>query len=291
MVRRRAVLIAGPTASGKSALALERAERDGGVIVCSDAMQVYDGLRVLTARPTPEDEARVSHLLFGAVDPAIAYDTGRWLRDVRAAIAAVPPERPLYFVGGTGLYFSALLDGIANIPPVPPEVVARLETEVATLDREGRGRLIAARDPRIAGRLSAPDPQRVIRALSVLEATGRSLADYQDEGQSGLLDGFSVERLVLAPDRALLRRRIAERFSGMLQSGAVDEVRALLARGLDPSLPAMKAIGVPQIAGWLRGSVAAAEAEILAVTATRQYAKRQETWFRNRMADWPRLAV
>jgi len=282
---RRAVLIAGPTASGKSALALDLARQQGGVIVNTDALQVYDVLQLLTARPSEIEMAGVPHRLYGTVHPAVRFSTGEWARAAAAVIAA-EPDRPLIFVGGTGLYFDVLSNGFADVPEVSAEAVAAAEAEVEGLDGQGRGRLIAERDPLIASRLKAPDPQRVIRALAVLNATGRSLASYQDEAQKGLLDGFVLERLVLNPDREVLRQRIARRFETMFAGGAVAEVEALLALRLDPSLPAMKAIGVPEITAMLVGELDEDAAIERAVIATRQYAKRQRTWFRNRMADW-----
>lgn len=280
-----AVLIAGPTASGKSALALRLASERDGVVVNTDALQVYDVLRLITARPSDADLAEAPHVLYGTVPPSVRFSTGDWARAAQAMIAK-HPDRSLIFAGGTGLYFESLLSGFAEIPQVPPEAVAAAEAEVAGLDREARGRLIAGRDPLIAARLKAPDPQRVTRALAVLIATGRSLASFQDEAQSGLLEGWEVERFVLNPDRDVLRQRIARRFKAMFIEGAVEEVRALLALDLDPSLPAMKAIGVPEIAAMLRGEVTQAGAIERAIIATRQYAKRQRTWFRGRMADW-----
>ncbi len=281
------MLIAGPTASGKSALALRRAAAAGGVVINADAMQVYDVLRVVTARPAPEDMGNVPHRLYGSVPPSRRFSTGDWLRAVKALLD--DPEvagRELIFVGGTGLYFEALVNGFADVPDVPPEALAAAEAELVGLDREQRGKLIAARDPLIAARLKAPDPQRVARALAVLNATGRSLASFQDDAQAGLLGGFDIERIVLNPDREVLRERIARRFGGMMESGAVAEVEALRARNLDPALPAMKAIGVPEISDWLDGRIDRATAIERATIATRQYAKRQRTWFRARMADW-----
>jgi len=283
-----AVLIAGPTASGKSALALRLARERDGMIVNTDALQVYDVLRLVTARPGDADLAEAPHLLYGAVSPSVRFSTGDWSRAAQAIIAA-HPDRTLIFTGGTGLYFESLLTGFAEIPPIPQAAVAAAEAEIAGLDRDGRGRLIAARDPLIASRLSAPDPQRVTRALAVLNATGRSLASFQDEAQHGLLDGWEIERLLLNPDRDVLRERIARRFAAMFAEGAVEEVRALLALNLDPSLPAMKAIGVPEIAAMLSGDLSQAGAIDRAVIATRQYAKRQRTWFRSRMADWQKF--
>ena len=285
--RRRAILIAGPTASGKSALALRLAEETGGTIVNTDAMQVYGVLSVLTARPAAADLLRAPHHLYGTVDPSVRFSTGAWLGAVEALLLAQQEdEAPLIFVGGTGLYFEALIHGVAPVPDVPASVTAQVQQEIQGLDAAARGRLLAVRDPEMAARLQAPDPQRVVRALAVKAATGRSLATFQDAAQTGLLDGFAVERLVLNPDRDLLRERIARRFSAMLEAGAVAEVEALLARGLDPSLPAMKAIGVPEIRDWLAGRIDRATAVELAVIATRQYAKRQRTWFRNRMGGW-----
>ena len=285
---KRAVLIAGPTASGKSALALEWARTSGGVIINADAMQVYDILRVITARPSEADLAAVPHRLYGVVSPRRRFSTGEWFR----AVARLMPEldgRTAIFVGGTGLYFEALLNGLAAVPDVPEAAMRQAEAEIAGLDGEGRLQLLADRDPEMARRLRVADPQRVVRALAVRAATGRSLASFQNQPGNGLLRGYAVERLVLAPGRDLLRERIATRFEAMLEAGAAEEVEALLALDLDPSLPAMKAIGVREIGDWLAGRCSREEAVQRAVTATRQYAKRQRTWFRNRMGDWRRL--
>ena len=282
---RRAVLIAGPTASGKSALALRRARELGGVVVNADAMQVYDVLRVLTARPDVGETEGVPHLLYGTVSPAQRLSTGDWLRAV-AELLPTLEGRPMVFTGGTGLYFEALTSGFAAVPPVPEAVVAAAEAEVQGLDREARQRLIEARDPEMARRLKAPDPQRVVRALAVLAATGRSLASFQEDRGPALLDDFELERIVLNPDREILRARIAGRFEAMLGGGAVEEVRRLRALDLDPSLPAMKAIGVREIGDWMDGRIDREQAVERAVIASRQYAKRQRTWFRGRMADW-----
>jgi tRNA dimethylallyltransferase len=284
--RKRAVLIAGPTASGKSALALHKAHETGGVIVNADAMQVYGILRRLTARPDEAEMEGVPHRLYGIAPPSQRFSTGDWVRAVEAVLAETAASTTLVFVGGTGLYFDALINGFADVPEVPATVTAAVELEIAGLDREARGRLIAERDPAIAARLKAPDPQRVTRALAVLAATGRSLASFQDEAQRGLFDDFDIERIVLNPDREVLRQRIAKRFEAMMGEGAVGEVEALKKLDLDPSLPAMKAIGVPEISDWLDGRISREEAVRLAVIATQQYAKRQRTWFRNRMADW-----
>ena len=283
--KKRAVLIAGPTASGKSALALARARELGGVVVNADALQVYSGLSVLTARPSEAETAEAPHALYGFVDPAVRFSTGAWAEAAARTIEEAE-GRPLIFVGGTGLYFEVLERGFADVPPVPDAVVAAVERELEGLDAAGRARLVAARDPEMAMRLKGADPQRVARALAVRVATGESLARFQDQAQAGLLDGFAIERLVLNPDREVLRQRIADRFAAMLETGAVAEVEALLARRLDPGLPAMKAIGVREIGAWLAGDLTREEAITRAVIATRQYAKRQRTWFRGRMADW-----
>lgn len=284
----RAVLIAGPTASGKSALALEMGERIGGVIVNTDAMQVYDTLRIVTARPSPEDERQAPHRLYGFVPCAVRFSTGRWLEAVRGVLSQ-DAGRPLIFVGGTGLYFDALTKGFADVPQVPSEVSLQVQQEIQGLDEAGRMRLLRAEDPEAAARLKVADPQRVERALAVKRATGRPLSSFQSAPQSGLLEGYTVERMVLDPERDVLRERIARRFEAMFEGGAVAEVEALLAQHLDPNLPAMKAIGVREIADWLAGRASKEAAVSRAIIATHQYAKRQRTWFRNRMGDWPRV--
>ena len=283
--QKRAVLIAGPTASGKSALALSRARAVRGVVINADAMQVYDVLQVVTARPSVAEMGEVPHQLYGFVSPSERFSTGGWLGAAGAAMDRAG-QRPVIFVGGTGLYFDALINGFADVPAVPASVVAAVEQELAGLDASARGRVLAERDPAMAARLKSPDPQRVTRALAVLAATGQSLANFQGATQRGLLEDFEVERIVLNPDRAVLNERIAARFAKMFENGAVEEVEALLKLDIDPSLPAMKAIGVREIAGWLAGAVSREIAIERAVIATRQYAKRQRTWFRNRMGDW-----
>lgn len=284
---KRAVLIAGPTASGKSALALTRARELGGVIINADAMQVYRVLSVLTARPALSEMQGVPHLLYGSVSPGERFSSGGWFEAV-AELLDYPQlqGRPLIFVGGTGLYFEVLQNGIAETPHVPAAITQEVQNEVEGLDREARGRLLAERDPAMAARLKTPDPQRVVRALAVLKATGRSLATFQSATQSGLLEDFEIERIVLNPDRNVLRDRIAQRFGAMFENGAVQEVEALRLLELDPTLPAMKAIGVREISDWLDGVIDRDTAIERAVIATRQYAKRQRTWSRNRMADW-----
>jgi len=287
MAGKQAVLIAGPTASGKTRLAIETAQRIGARVVNADSMQVYDGLAVLTARPEPEDMAAAPHHLFGHVDAGARYSTGAWLRDAHKQIQeAEVLNQPLIFVGGTGLYFGALTKGFTQVPPVPRDVIQAVEAEIAPLDAAGRHALLATYDPETAASLAVADPQRVVRAISVARATGRPLSAWHEAGGPAPLEGYDLERIVLMPERGVLRARIADRFTAMMERGAREEVEALLARNLDPSLPAMKAIGVKELAGWIRGEIGRDEAVERAVTATRQYAKRQSTWFRNRMGDW-----
>lgn len=277
------VLIAGPTASGKSALAAELAERLGGIVVNVDAMQVYRDLRILTARPTVADEARLPHRLYGMVDAAAPWSVGLWL-DAVERVLAESTALPLVFVGGTGLYFEALTRGLAAMPPIPAEIRARWRAdERPTAELHAA---LADRDPEVAARLRPSDRQRILRALEVLEATGRSLLDWQRGSAPPLLDPATAHRLVLSPPREALHRRIEARFWAMLGEGALEEVGSLLGRGLDPNLPVMKALGVRPLAAHLSGATGLETATDRAVTETRQYAKRQSTWFRNRMADW-----
>ena len=289
--QRRAVLIAGPTASGKSALALARARASGGLIINADSMQVYDTLRVITARPSVEDEAMAEHRLYGTVPASEGFSTGQWVRAVEATLSGVDPRRELIFVGGTGLYFEALTNGFADVPEISPELTLEVQQEIQTLDEPARMALLRSEDPGTAERLRVADPQRVTRAIAVKRATGRPLSSFQGDQQPGLLEGWALERMVLSPDRDVLRDRIAKRFADMFDNGAVEEVEALQAQKLDPSLPVMKAIGVREISDWLDGLCSREEAVRLATIATQQYAKRQRTWFRNRMGDWPRLGI
>jgi tRNA dimethylallyltransferase len=280
-------LIAGPTASGKSALALALAERLGGMIINADSMQVYRDLRIITARPSPEDEARAPHRLYGHVDAAENHSVGRWCLDVRTALAEARETSQIpILVGGTGLYFKALTQGLSAVPPTPAEIRTVVR---ARLDAEGATALhaeLARRDPAMAERLRPSDRMRVARAVEVLEATGRSLADWHRDGLQAILDPVRVVMIFLNPDRADLHRRIADRFDAMLAAGALDEVRALVARGLDPMLPAMKAHGVPWLRRHLAGEITLAEAAEAAKLDTRRYTKRQVTWFRHQMPAW-----
>jgi len=282
-----AILIAGPTTSGKSALALALAERAAGAIINADSMQVYRDLRIITARPTPEDEARAPHHLYGHVDAAENYSVGRWCVDARAAIAeAAGAGHVPILVGGTGLYFKALTRGLAAVPPIPAGVRSavreRLNTEgVSALYEE-----LSRRDPASAQRLMPNDRARITRALEVVTATGRSLADWHREGMPASVDPARAIRIFLSVDRAELYRRIDARFDAMLASGALDEVKKLAARRLDRALPAMKAHGVPWLIRHLNGEITLAEAAEGGKRDTRRYTKRQGTWFRHQLPDW-----
>jgi tRNA dimethylallyltransferase len=281
------ILIAGPTASGKSALALTLAEKLGGTIINADSMQVYRDLRIITARPTPEQERRAPHLLYGHVDAAENYSVGRWCNDAAAALAAARRgSRAALVVGGTGLYFNALTRGLAAVPPIPEEVRATVRSRLA---KDGVSALhveLKRRDPAAAARLMPADRARVTRALEVVLATGRSLLDWHDEGKPATLDLARAVKIFLMPDRDELLRRIDARFDAMIEAGAIEEVRALAARNLDPDLPAMKAHGVPWLGRHLRGEITLAEAIAGGKRDTRQYTKRQATWFRNQLPDF-----
>ncbi len=289
--RTAAVLIAGPTASGKSALASEVARRCGGVVVNADSMQVYRELAILTARPTPEDEARVPHRLYGHRPAGEGCSVADWLADAAAVLGELRAEgRPAVFVGGTGLYLDALTQGLSDIPPVPDEIRERWRAAAAERNAAALHGELAARDPEGAARIRPTDTQRIVRALEVLEATGRPLAAFHGRrSPPPLAPEEIVAALVLAPDRADLARRIEARFRAMVAVGGLEEARALAALGLDPRLPAMKAIGVPEMVAAATGAMPVEAAIAAAVTATRRYAKRQETWFRNRMPGWTRV--
>ena len=287
----RAVLIAGPTASGKSALALDLAVRRGGTVINTDSMQVYRDLRVLTARPTPEEEARVAHRLYGHADAAVNYSAGMWVADAAVALAeARAAGRLPIFVGGTGLYFKALTRGLSAVPEIPPAVREDIRARLVRDGPEALHRELASRDPAMAERLKPRDRVRIARALEVVEATGRSLADWHREGLPPLLPPERTIAVFLAPDRATLYARIDARFVAMLEQGALEEVAALAARGLDPLLPAMKAHGVPALMRLLRGEISRAEAIKIGQTDTRHYAKRQFTWFRHQLEEFHWIA-
>jgi tRNA dimethylallyltransferase len=283
----KVVLIAGPTASGKSALALALAEKLGGTIVNADSMQVYSHLRIITARPMPDEEARAPHRLYGMVDEAENYSVGRWIGDIGAVLAELAAAgRIPIVVGGTGLYFKALTEGLAAVPPVPAEIREQVRARVQS---EGVAPLYAElieRDPVIAHRLMPLDRVRICRALEVILATGRSLSEWHQEGMAPLIDPARAAKIFLTCDRSELVARIEKRFALMLEAGALDEVRALAARQLDQLLPAMKAHGVPWLIRHLNGEISLDEAAAGGVMDTRRYAKRQVTWFKGQMKDW-----
>jgi len=280
----KAVLIAGPTASGKSALALELAQNRGGVVINADSMQVYRDLRVLTARPTKVEEATVSHLLYGHVDAAVNFSAGAFVADVAKALAETRAQGRLpILVGGTGLYFKALTQGLSAVPPIPAEIRERVR---ARLERDGVEALyceLARRDPLSAERLKPRDRTRIARALEVVEVTGRSISDWHREGLPPLLPPRNFHALFLACSRETLYGRIDARFDAMLKAGALDEVEQLAARGLDPLLPAMKAHGVPPLIRHLKGEITLDQAAAIGRADTRHYAKRQFTWFRHQL--------
>jgi tRNA dimethylallyltransferase len=280
-----AVLIAGPTASGKSALAMEIAERVGGTVINADSMQVYRELRVLTARPSAADQARVPHLLFGHVPVAERYSAGRYLADATDALrASRAAKRIAVFTGGTGLYFRVLTDGLAPIPAVPQDIRDSCRARLDEIGAEAFFAHFSARDPETAASLRPTDTQRVLRAASVLAATGRSLRFWQQLEGTPVLKDLRVARFVLSPPRDQLYGRIDARFAAMADEGAFEEVRALA--GLDPSLPAARALGVPQLLAHLRGEQTREAAVKAGQAETRHYAKRQLTWFRRFMPDW-----
>jgi tRNA dimethylallyltransferase len=281
------VLIAGPTASGKSALALSLAERTGGIVINTDSMQVYRDLRIITARPTPEDEARVPHRLYGHIDAGVNCSAGMWVTDAAATLEEARAQNRLpIFAGGSGLYFKALTRGLSAVPPIPTEirddVRARLERDGA----EALHAVLARRDPAAAQRLKPRDRTRIARALEVVEATGRSLTDWHRDGLPPLLPPDKVRAIFLAPDREALYARIDTRFGAMLAAGALEEVRALAERHLDPLLPAMKAHGVPALMRHLRGELSLEQAAGIGRADTRHYAKRQFTWFRHQLPEF-----
>lgn len=279
--REAPVLLAGPTASGKSALALELAARDGRVVVNADALQVYACWRVLTARPSAEEAAAAPHALYGHVGRDEAYSAGHWLREVLALL-----DRPVVVVGGTGLYFMALTEGLAEVPPVP----AAVRAEADALRTGDLAAMVAGLDPETAARIDLRNPARVQRAWEVLRATGRGLSAWQAATGAPALPPGRAETLLLRPDVDWLNARIDARFDAMLAAGALEEVRAE-APFWNPARPAARAIGAAELIAHLRGEMPLAEAVAAAKLASRQYAKRQRTWFRNRMRGWRALAL
>jgi tRNA dimethylallyltransferase len=286
---RRALLIAGPTASGKSSAALALAERFGATIVNADSMQVYKDLRILTARPTLDEERLQPHRLFGVIDGAINFSVGRWARAAGEVLADIG-EQPVIFVGGTGLYFRALTDGLSDVPAVPEAVRAAVRSEA-----EGRATAelhadLKARDPETAARLKPSDRQRTLRALEVMASTGRPLISFLGARAAPMLPRGEWAGLYLAPDRAALGQRIDVRFDAMLARGALDEVASLMQRRLDPALPVMRAHGVPHLIGHLEGRLTLEDAAKRSKLDTRHYAKRQFTWARHQLAGFKWVA-
>ena len=283
----QAILIAGPTASGKSALALSVAEATGGIVINTDSMQVYRDLRILTARPTPDEEARVTHRLYGTVDANVNFSAGAWVAQAAVMLnEARAANRLPIFTGGSGLYFKALTRGLSNVPPVPPQIRDDVR---ARLERNGAEALhteLSKRDPASAEKLKPRDKTRIARALEVIEATGRSLQDWHREGLPSLLPERETVAVFLAPERDDLYARIDRRFASMLAGGALEEVAALADRKLDPLLPAMKAHGVPALIRHLSGDITLDEAAQIGQIDTRHYAKRQFTWFRHQLPEF-----
>jgi tRNA dimethylallyltransferase len=281
------ILIAGPTASGKSAQALALAEKLGGTIINADSMQVYRDLRIITARPTLAEEARLPHRLYGHVDAAENFSVGRWCTEVADVLAATKREaRAAIVVGGTGLYFKALTQGLAAVPPIPAQIRNEVRGRLASEGVEALHAELTRRDPAAAARLMPGDRARVTRALEVILATGRSIVQWHEANMPACVDAALAAKVFLMPDRDALLRRVDARFDAMMVAGALDEVRALAARRLDPNLPAMKAHGVPWLIRHLNGEIALAEAVEGGKRDTRQYTKRQATWFRNQLSDF-----
>ena len=283
----RALLIAGPTASGKSALALAVARARDGVVINTDSMQVYRDLRVLTARPTPEEEATAPHRLYGTVDAAVNFSAGAWVDAARDVLNEVSAAGKLpIFIGGSGLYFKALTRGLSAVPPIPDTIRDDVRARLRRNGPEALHAELAARDPVSAAKLNVRDRTRIARALEVIEATGHALTDWHNNALPPLLPPDGVTAVFLAPDRDDLYARIDARFVRMLDEGALDEAEALAARRLDPLLPAMKAHGVPALIKYLRGEISREEACATGQADTRHYAKRQFTWFRHQLPEF-----
>ena len=285
-----AILIHGPTASGKSALAIELARKLGGEVINADSMQVYRDLQVISARPTEEEMDGVPHHLFGYVDAGMRYSTGEWLEAARGVLKRLQRQnKHAVIVGGTGLYLLALTQGLSDIPPVPDDIRAEVRAISDTEGADGLRARLAPHDPELAERLGTGDKQRLARAYEVWLATGRPLSDFQSERQPPVLKEGEWTGFALTPPRAALYKKIDRRFEGMLMQGAVEEARALVARDLNPELPAMKALGMPSIAAFVRGEISAEEAAESAKRESRRYAKRQFTWIGRQFPFWPRI--
>lgn len=281
----RPVLIAGPTASGKSALALKIAQEQGGIIINADASQVFAGWRVLTARPSAQEEAQAEHALYGHVPFEAAYSAGQWLRDL-TALLKTKSARPI-IVGGTGLYFLALTQGLADIPPTPEHI--RREADSLRQSRDWRD-MIAALDDATKAKIDLQNPMRVQRAWEVMQGTGRGLAEWHALTPAPLMPLHQCHALVLDAETEWLNARIARRFDIMLETGALEEAEANLHR-FDPEFLSCKAIGAPELSAYLRGEATLEDSRNAATVATRQFAKRQRTWFRARMRDWEKIPL
>lgn len=279
-----AILIAGPTASGKSALASRLALRHGGVVVNTDSMQVYADLRRLTARPSPEDEAQVPHWLYGTVDGAVNFSAGHFSRAVADLLPTLEGRLPV-FVGGTGLYFRALEQGFSDLPTVPDDIRSAVRADAEGRPTQALHADLVRLDPEGAARLRPSDRMRVMRALEVFASFGRPIASFFGDRVPGPLSGLTLQKTFLAPDRAALRGRIDARFRAMIADGALDEVARLRTRGLDPMLPVMRAHGVPGLIAHLDGTMTLEDAILRGQADTRAYAKRQFTWFRHQMGE------
>lgn len=292
MTTQKPILIAGPTASGKSDLALALAEALGGAIINADSMQVYAELPILSARPGAKDMARAPHKLYGHVPAREAYSVGRFVRDAETVLAdlAAAGQRPI-FVGGTGLYFKALIEGLSPIPQIPPAIREHWRQEADRLGPAKLHRHLNAQDPVTASRLSATDPQRIVRALEVLEATGRPLWEWQNEPGRPVLKPEETVRLVLQPDRETLHMRSDVRFDAMMEEGALQEAAAIAELDLDPALPAMRALGLRPLMAHLRDGLPIADAVAEGKAETRRYIKRQATWINGNMKSWNRLST
>ena len=281
------ILIAGPTASGKSALAVELAETLDGVVINADSMQVYRELAVLTARPSQRDEAVAPHKLYGFVPAAKAYSVGCWLSDVAREIeVALAVGRVPIVVGGTGLYFKALLEGLAHVPEIEGSIRAYWRHESVRLSAPALHGILAERDPPMAARLRPQDTQRIVRALEVIDATGRSLSEWRNIAVRPIVDAGQAVKIVAAPARDYLYDRCDARFDAMIDGDALGEVAALMAQDLDPGLPAMRALGVEALIEHLRGELGLDESRARIKIETRRYAKRQITWLRSNMITW-----
>lgn len=281
-------LIGGPTASGKSRLALEMAVATNAIIINADSQQLYADMDVLSARPPAEDEAKAEHRLYGIADAAEAWSVGKWSRAALAEIErAQSLGRDAILVGGTGLYFNALTKGLADIPQIPPEVRAEVEAEYDRIGEDAFRAQLSQVDTESEAKIFPSDRQRLIRAMSVWKSTGKSLTTYKAETRP-LLEEGSWTGIIVEPERETLYANCDRRVDIMLATGAIEETKTLMARGLDMGLPSMKAVGLREIAAWLDGTMTRDEAVAAMKQSTRNYAKRQLTWFRNQQADWPR---